>query len=41
MMTVAAVPEPGEWLLMLCGLGLIVFISTRRKKDSSDLMMAA
>jgi uncharacterized membrane protein len=39
--TVAAVPEPSEWLLMLCGFGLIGFIVTRRENGSSDLMMAA
>ena len=40
-MSVAAVPEPGEWLLMLCGLGLIGFIANRRKYDSSNMLMAA
>jgi hypothetical protein len=31
---VAAVPEPGEWALMLSGLALIGFIATRRKEDN-------
>ena len=39
--TVAAVPEPGEWMLMLCGLCLVGYIATRRKNDSSDMLMAA
>jgi hypothetical protein len=29
--TVAAVPEPSEWLLMLSGFGLVGFIAARRK----------
>jgi hypothetical protein len=33
--TVGAVPEPGEWLLMLSGLCLIGFIATRRKNEGS------
>jgi|SRR5271169_4632719 len=38
---VSAVPEPGEWLLMLCGLGLVGFIATRSKNDSSNMLKAA
>lgn len=30
----AAVPEPSEWLLMLCGLCLVGYIATRRKHIS-------
>lgn len=33
--TVAAIPEPGEWLLMLSGLCLVGFIATRRKNTGS------
>ena len=32
---VAAVPEPGEWLLMMSGFGLIGFIANRRKGKGS------
>lgn len=32
---VAAVPEPGEWALMLSGLALIGFIASRRKEENS------
>lgn len=37
---VQAVPEPSEWLLMLSGFGLVGFIVTRRKNDSSSMLMA-
>ena len=33
--SVAAVPEPSEWLLMLSGFGLVGFIASRRKSRSS------
>lgn len=39
-MSVAPVPEPSEWLLMLCGLGLMGFIATRRKNDTQNMMVA-
>ena len=34
---VPAVPEPGEWLLMMFGLGFINFVTRRRKSCTSDL----
>jgi hypothetical protein len=36
-----AVPEPSTYAMLLAGLGLIGFISFRRKNDSSDMPMAA
>lgn len=39
--TVAAVPEPGEWALMLSGFGLIGFIATRRRNMNNNLMNLA
>jgi hypothetical protein len=37
---VAAVPEPGEWALMLSGFGLIGFVAMRRKNQSSGMTFA-
>jgi hypothetical protein len=36
----AAVPEPSEWLLMLCGFFLVGHIATRRKGISFNMMLA-
>ena len=38
--TVAAVPEPGEWALMLSGFGLIGFVAARRKKMNTGMTFA-
>ena len=37
-LAVSAVPEPGEWLLMLGGIGLIGFIASRRKNHEGSMM---
>jgi len=37
----AAVPEPGEYMLMLMGFGLTGFFAVRRKNNSSNMFMAA
>ncbi len=37
----AAVPEASEWLMMLSGLGLIGFITTRRKNHTTNMLIAA
>jgi hypothetical protein len=39
--SVAAVPEPGEWALMLSGFGLIGFIATRRRNMNTGMMNIA
>lgn len=38
---VSPVPEPTEGALLLSGIGLLGFIASRRKKDSSNMPMAA
>ena len=38
---ISPVPEPGTWIMMISGLGLIGFLAYRRKDDSSDMPMAA
>lgn len=37
----SAVPEPSTYAMLLAGLGLIGFISYRKKNDSSNMLMAA
>ncbi len=37
---ISSVPEPGTWLMMLSGLGLIGFIAARRKKQCATMMFA-
>ena len=37
---VAAVPEPGEWMLMLSGFGLVGFIAARRKNHNASMKFA-
>jgi hypothetical protein len=39
--TVSAVPEPETYAMLLAGLGLMGFIAARRKKDPSNMSMAA
>jgi hypothetical protein len=36
----SSVPEPGEWLMMFSGLGLIGFIATRRKNQGTNMTFA-
>jgi hypothetical protein len=37
---ISPVPEPGEWLMMLSGLGLVGFIATRRKNQGTNMTYA-
>lgn len=39
--SVSPVPEPGTWMMMLSGLGLIGSLAYRRKNDTSSMPMAA
>jgi hypothetical protein len=39
--TISSVPEPETYAMLLAGLGLIGFITYRRKSDSSSMFMAA
>jgi hypothetical protein len=36
-LNIAPIPEPGEWALMLIGLGLIGFVAFRRKQNDGEL----
>jgi hypothetical protein len=33
-LNISPIPEPGEWVLMLIGLGLVGFVATRRKQKN-------
>ncbi len=37
---ISSVPEPGAWLMMISGVGLIGFIATRRKNQGTNMMFA-
>jgi hypothetical protein len=39
--TIAAVPEPHEWAMMLAGLGLVGFVAQRKRRQSDSLAAAA
>jgi hypothetical protein len=36
-LNIAPIPEPGEWALMLIGLGMIGFVATRRKDNDGEM----
>ncbi len=36
-LNIAPIPEPGEWALMLIGLGMIGFLAVRRKRNGGEM----
>ena len=36
-LNISPIPEPGEWVLMLIGLGMIGFVAVRRKQNDGAM----